>query len=67
MAYWISFFVTVTIVYVVISIAIYYLQDYLLFKPETLPKDFQFYYENQDIIEYNLETRDGATINALEV
>jgi pimeloyl-ACP methyl ester carboxylesterase len=65
MAYWISFFVTVAIVYVVISIAIYYLQDYLLFKPETLPKDFQFYYENQDIIEYNLETRDGATINAL--
>ena len=65
MAYWISFFVTLVIVYVVISIAIYYLQDYLLFKPETLPKDFQFYYENQDIIEYNLETRDGATINAL--
>lgn len=65
MAYWISFFVTVLIVYVVISIAIYYLQDYLLFKPEKLPEDFQFYYENQDIIEYNLETRDGATINAL--
>jgi len=65
MAYWISFFVTVAIVYVVISIAVYCLQDYLLFKPETLPKDFQFYYENQDIIEYNLETRDGATINAL--
>jgi len=65
MAYWISFFVTVVIVYVVISIAIYYLQDYLLFKPEKLPKDFQFHYENQDIIEYNLETRDGATINAL--
>ncbi|HEY5688326.1 MAG TPA: alpha/beta fold hydrolase [Yeosuana sp.] len=49
----------------IISIAIYYLQDYLLFKPEKLPEDFQFYYENQDIKEYNLETRDGAVINAL--
>ena len=65
MAYWISFFITVVIIYVVISVAIYYLQDYLLFKPEKLPEDFQFYYENQDIKEYNLETRDGAVINAL--
>ena len=65
MAYWISFFITVVIIYVVISVAIYYLQDYLIFKPEKLPEDFQFYYENQDIKEYNLETRDGAVINAL--
>lgn len=47
------------------SIALYYLQDYALFKPETLPKDFQFYYENQQTKEYNLNTRDGATINGL--
>ena len=47
------------------SIALYYLQDYMLFKPEKLPKDFQFDYENQEIKEYNLETRDGAVINGL--
>lgn len=32
--------------YLGISIAIYYLQEYFLFKPEKLPKDFQFFYEN---------------------
>ena len=65
MMYWLSFLLTVVIIYIVISIAIYYLQDYLLFKPEKLPKDFQFNYENQEIEEHNLETRDGAVINGL--
>lgn len=44
---------------------LYFLQEKLLFKPEKLPKDFQFHYENQKIDEYNLETRDGAIINGL--
>lgn len=48
-----------------ISVALYYLQDYMLFKPEKLPKDFLFDYENQETKEYNLETRDGAVINGL--
>ncbi|MGV6828152.1 MAG: alpha/beta hydrolase [Flavobacteriales bacterium] len=41
------------------------MQEKLLFKPEKLPKDFQFYYENQTVEEHNLETRDGAVINGL--
>lgn len=65
MSYWIHILIIVLIAYVVISIALYYLQDYMLFKPEKLPKDFEFYYENQDIVEHNLETRDGATINGV--
>ncbi len=65
MAYWISTILLILGIYVVISIALYYLQDYMLFKPEKLPKDFQFNYENQDIREYNLETRDGAVLNGL--
>lgn len=65
MVYWLSFLLTVIIIYIAISIAIYYLQDYLLFKPEKLPKDFQFNYENQEIEEHNLETRDGAVINGI--
>lgn len=65
MPYWLHFTIVLFIIYIIISVAIYYLQDYLLFKPEKLPEDFQFYYENQDIKEYNLETRDGAVINAL--
>ena len=65
MADWISTILLISGVYIAISIALYYLQDYMLFKPEKLPKDFQFDYENQQTKEYNLETRDGAIINGL--
>ena len=65
MPYWLHILIVVLVAYVLISIALYYLQDYMLFKPEKLPKDFEFYYENQDIEEHNLETRDGATINGI--
>ena len=65
MQYWISTLGTILVIYIAISIALYYIQDYVLFKPEKLPKDFQFDYENQQTKEYNLETRDGATINGL--
>ncbi len=65
MPYWLYIAIIVLIVYVAISIALYYLQDYMLFKPEKLPKDFQFNYENQEFKEYNLETRDGAIINGI--
>ena len=65
MPYWLNIVIIVAAVYFAISIALYYLQDYLLFKPEKLPEDFQFYYENQTTQEYNMETRDGAVINGL--
>ena len=65
MTYWVSTIVIVVLVYLIISIALYYLQDYLLFKPEKLPKDFQFYYENQDTEEHFMETRDGARLNGV--
>ncbi|WP_303319105.1 alpha/beta fold hydrolase [Flavivirga abyssicola] len=62
---WLNITILVFVAYIVISIALYYLQDYMLFKPEKLPKDFQFNYENQEFKEYNLETRDGAIINGV--
>ncbi|MEY8847813.1 alpha/beta hydrolase [Psychroserpens sp. XS_ASV72] len=65
MPYWLSIVLVVFVIYVAISVALYYLQDYMLFKPEKLPADFQFDYENQITMEYNLETRDGAVINGL--
>jgi alpha-beta hydrolase superfamily lysophospholipase len=65
MAYWLSFLLTVVVIYIAISISLYYLQDYMLFKPEKLSKDFEFYYENQETEEYFMETRDGATINGV--
>ncbi|WP_027391724.1 alpha/beta hydrolase [Aquimarina latercula] len=51
--------------YIIASVALYYLQEYFIFKPEKLDKDFEFYYNNQVVEEYNLETRDGAIINGL--
>jgi pimeloyl-ACP methyl ester carboxylesterase len=65
MSYWVSTIGLVLAIYVAVSIALYYLQDYMLFKPEKLPEDFEFYYENQQIKEYSLKTRDGATIHGL--
>ncbi len=65
MPYWLYIVLLLVGVYVGISVLLYFLQDYLMFKPEKLEKDFQFHYENQETEEYNVETRDGATINGL--
>ncbi|WP_281543211.1 alpha/beta hydrolase [Maribacter aestuarii] len=62
---WTYILTLVAVIYLVINILVYFLQDFLMFKPEKLAKDFQFYYENQEIEEYNIETRDGAIINGL--
>jgi len=65
MPYWLYILLLIFIAYVVVSVVLYYVQDYFLFKPEKLSKDFQFFYENQKVEEYNLETEDGAVINGL--
>ena len=65
MPIWLHTVIWVVAIYIAISVALYYLQDYFLFKPEKLPKEFQFYYEHQKVEEYNIETRDGAVINGL--
>jgi len=62
---WLHITIIIVVVYFIISILLYYLQEFFLFKPEKLPKDFQFFYENQVVEEYNVETRDGAIINGL--
>lgn len=65
MPYWLSFLILFVAIYLFISVLLFYLQDYLLFKPEKLPKDYQFNYNQQSFREYNLTTRDGAVINGL--
>ncbi len=65
MPVWVQILLFLVVVYLLISVLIFFLQDYLMFKPEKLPADFQFYYENQETEEYNVETRDGAVINGL--
>lgn len=65
MPYWLYIILLVLGIYVGVSVLLFFLQDYLMFKPEKLAKDFQFHYKNQEIEEYNVETRDGAIINGL--
>ncbi len=65
MPWWTSLLFWVLGIYLLISILLYYLQDYLLFKPEVLPADFQYQYDNQEVVEYDFKTRDGANINGL--
>jgi len=65
MPLWVQIVLAVVVVYLLISVLLYYLQDFFLFKPEKLPEDFKFSYENQVVEEYNISTRDGATINGL--
>lgn len=65
MSVWVQILLFLGVLYLLISVLIFFLQDYLMFKPEKLPADFQFYYQNQETEEYNVETRDGAVINGL--
>lgn len=62
---WVITILTLLAVYCIISIAVYYLQEFFIFKPEKLPKDFRFFYENQEVDEYNFESHDGAVLNGL--
>lgn len=65
MANWLYILLVILGVYIFLSVLLYLLQDYFLFKPEKLSRDFQFLYNNQEIQEYNVDTRDGANINGL--
>ncbi len=65
MPYWAYILIVILAIYITVSILLFFLQDYFMFKPEKLPEDFNFHYDNQEIEEYNVETRDGAVINGL--
>ena len=53
------------IIYVLISVLVYFLQDRFLFRPEKLPEEFQFAYENLTFDEYKLEVKDGVVLSGL--
>ena len=62
---WTNYLIIFICVVAVVSLFLYFFQERFLFHPEKLPKDFQFLYENQEVKEYNLEIKDGVTINGL--
>lgn len=53
------------VLFVLVNIAAYFLQERLIFKPEKLPEDFEFKYENQIFDEYNIEVADGVNLNGV--
>ncbi|MEO9869019.1 alpha/beta hydrolase [Ekhidna sp.] len=52
-------------IYVIVNVAAYFLQEKFLFKPEKLPTDFQFKYEEQNVQEHNLYIGDDVRINGV--
>ena len=62
---WTTYGIILVIIVAAVSIFLYFFQEWFLFHPEKLPKDFVFQYENQQVEEYNLELPDGAVINGL--
>lgn len=62
---WLYILLVIVGIYILISVLLFYLQDFFFFKAEKLPADFEFFYENQETEEYTITTRDGATLNGL--
>lgn len=61
----ISIFTVVVIAYFIISILVYFIQDYFLFHPEKLSPEFEFQYNNLDFDEHNIEIKEGVTLSVL--
>ncbi|MCP4457209.1 MAG: alpha/beta hydrolase [Cytophagales bacterium] len=56
--------IIVVATYVVINILVYHLQERFLFKPEKLPEDFEFNYD-QNFTEHNLDLGHGVNVNGV--
>jgi alpha-beta hydrolase superfamily lysophospholipase len=58
-----TFFIVIIGIYLLVCILVYFFQEKLMFFPQILEKDFAFQYENFG--EYNIEMKDGKTLHAL--
>lgn len=70
MLHWISshiysLLVVVIITYLIISVLVYLIQDYFLFKPEKLDPEFEFQYNNLDFDEHTLDIKPGVSLSVL--
>lgn len=59
--------ILVVIIYIILCIVAYYVQERFIFKPEKLDKDFQFSYQGiaDKFEELNFETEKGVNINGI--
>jgi len=64
MSWWLIIAI-VLILFIAMNVVAYFLQERLIFKPEKLPEDFKFKYENQVFDEYNIEVAEGVNINGV--
>lgn len=62
---WINVIIFSLIGITFLSILFYFFQEKLIFKPEKLPDDFVFQYNNQEVEEYNVQLHDDVLINGL--
>lgn len=53
------------LIYVGISIVVFFIQDWVLFRPEKLPPDFNFTYDNIPFQEYLVSPKPGVTISGI--
>lgn len=55
----------IVIGYVLLNVLAYFWQEQFLFKPEKLPKDFEFKYPNLNYEEHNVDLGKGVNINGI--
>lgn len=51
--------------YIFISVLVYFLQDFILFRPEKLSKEFAFEYQNLKHQEYIIDVKEGVTLSGI--
>jgi len=61
---WVLIILAVFFVGLVINVVLYFIQDKILFHPETISKNYEFNFSN-DFEEIFLETLDGASLNGV--
>lgn len=61
---WLNILLYILIIYVVLCIIVYLMQDYFFFRPEILPKYFKYKYPFP-FDEVNFDMEDGGTINGI--
>lgn len=60
-----SILTVVIIIYLSISVLVYFIQDFFLFKPEKLDPEFEFQYKNLDFDEHTLDIKPGVSLSVL--
>lgn len=57
--------ISITAMYILVNVVIFFWQERFLFKPEKLPDDFEYKYSDQKFKEYNINVEPGVNINGI--